>query len=57
MQVYFTRYASRCAEHLNKEQYQLTCGDYIRMHNGGPDGCARESTEEAKNKVNYCMSN
>jgi len=57
MKVYFNRFASRCAEDLKKETYQLTCGDYIRMHNGGPGGCAQGSTEAAAKEVDRCMAN
>ncbi|KAF6019430.1 hypothetical protein EB796_008546 [Bugula neritina] len=56
MMSYFRRYGERCAKQLNKQTYQLTCGDYIRLHDGGPDGCSKFSTINASRSINMCMS-
>ncbi|KAF6022081.1 hypothetical protein EB796_019609 [Bugula neritina] len=44
VQNYMSRYARRCARQLGKPKSQLTCQDYGRLHNGGPNGCRKSST-------------
>jgi len=55
MRAYFTRYGVRCAKALNKDTIDLTCGDYMRLHDGGPDGCGKSETQSAATKINVCM--
>ncbi|XP_067941394.1 lysozyme-like [Watersipora subatra] len=41
---YMKRYEGRCAKALGKKTSSLTCDDYGRLHNGGPNGCSARST-------------
>jgi len=52
MRTYFRRFGPRCAKQLKKETYQLTCADYIRLHDGGPDGCSSSKTLDAWAEMN-----
>lgn len=56
MRIFFRRFGERCAKQLNKETYQLTCADYIRLHNGGADGCSRSDTLADSKSIEGCMS-
>jgi len=48
MRTFFSKYGPRCAKQLNKEPYELTCADYIRLHDGGPNnGCSSSKTLDA----------
>ncbi|KAF6033744.1 hypothetical protein EB796_007947 [Bugula neritina] len=44
IQSYMSRYGGLCAGQLGKSTSQLTCQDYGRLHNGGPNGCSSSST-------------
>ncbi|CAF3846434.1 unnamed protein product [Rotaria sordida] len=50
--AYMDRYAKRCTQ--NRES---TCEDYARIHNGGPMGCRRSSTDGYWKRVSACYSN
>ncbi|CAF0749114.1 unnamed protein product [Rotaria sp. Silwood1] len=51
VRAYMDRYGKRCTK--NREP---TCEDYARIHNGGPIGCRRSSTDGYWNKVSACYS-
>jgi len=55
MRTYFRRYGERCAKQLKKEPYELTCADYIRLHDGGPDGCSKRDTLPNAYSLGFCM--
>jgi len=56
MKAYFSRYGERCAKQQNKSPRELTCANYIRLHDGGPDGCSKSSTREAAEWIYFCMA-
>ncbi len=50
VRAYMTRYAKRCTGGR-----EPTCEDYARIHNGGPNGCKRSSTDGYWAKVSNCL--
>ncbi len=49
--AYMDRYATRCTNGR-----EPTCEDYARIHNGGPQGCKRSSTDGYWKRVSACYS-
>ncbi|KAI0215834.1 Lysozyme 1 [Lamellibrachia satsuma] len=55
VRAYMNRYACRCVvKKAHRNAATMTCQDYARVHNGGPEGCIKSSTVKYWKNIEKC---